>query len=250
MDVGIGFIAGFVASIFAGALVISFFAYVQRPDLAIVDEPYYHDLTYRVIKLPQGTEVRATDGFPPPQGSYTRDLSYYNVSVSNLVHTKCPFSLFVRNTAWGTVAHVGFAPFLPGGYGQGSRASAFGFFGRWGATPEPVTPAGVEQGRYVDILPRRKMVLNLAQKYDGDDSAWGFTNESYLFFAEERGLWRHPDFELPLHTHWRVSIELETTRRFKPEYFHAHVRDNTRHGLDLHRWGGCGDCQGRDAASV
>jgi hypothetical protein len=240
-SVALGFALGFATSLLAGGAVFLVGAWVQQPDLKIVGEPYREDLTYRVLAS-GATEVRIRDDILPPAGSYTKDLSYYSAWVENKHHGTWPLSMFPRNMAWATDAILSFRPFTPGSSAPSSTPQ-FGYFGRWAGAPEPTGPGSIEAGRYMEIPLRRKVSLTLAQKYDGEKSAWGFTNESYLWVATGTGLWRNPAFEMPLHSHWEVSIRFETTRRFTPELLHAAVVDQTRHGLIIHRWGGCADCQ-------
>ncbi len=241
--IAVGFTLGFGTSLLAGGAVFLLGAWVQQPDVKITGEPYREDLTYRVAAN-GATEIRIRDDLvPPPAGSYEKNLSYYSLWVDNRHHGSWPLSMFPRSTAWATDAVLSFRPFTPDSQAHGGSILAFGYYGRWAGAPEPTGPGSIEAGRYMEIPPRRKVSMTLAQKYDGDKSAWGFTNESYHWVAAGSGLWRNPAFEMPLHSDWEISIRFETTRRFPPEKFHAAVVDATRHGLTVHRWRGCADCK-------
>ena len=87
--------------------------------------------------------------------------------------------------------------------------------------------------------------LNIALKVDGEEAAWGFSNESYYYAATGRGLWRHPDYEMPLSSHFRVGVTFESTVTSREFRFHINNAGRRVRDLIIHPWGACQDCSGR-----
>lgn len=253
----IGFAASLAATYTWNAL--------ARPNLE-AGELLYDDVTYHVQTM-EGSETERRIPIPKlipvdptgtvdirlPPGLEQRDLTWYSINVRNAPRKDPIRRRFARQMAWAASARLDFKQFNPGQNRPVTGARHFQFVGRWGSTPEPSdTPKQLEirRGQVVDIPHGRDEGLNLAVKYEGDESAWGFTNDSYYYHHRRRGLWRHPDFELPLATHFRVSITVESSGSAQSFYYHFNNRGPSRRDLTIHSWGACSECATLDAKAV
>lgn len=247
-----GGIIGFLAS-FAATYAWTF---LTRPYLT-AGEVLHDDLVYDTI-IEDGSERRlnvleVTSVIDPETGTLRptdpnvrqRQLRFFSVNIHNAPRSDRFRRRFARQVAMATVARLDFQQFLPGRPGALPNAKHFTFFGRWGSTPEPGSPPRqleIRRGQRVDIPHDRMEGLNISLKYTGEDSAWGFTNESYYYVRRGRGLWRHPDFEIPLGTHFRVTVRLECVGAEATYYYHLMNTGQGADQLDLHAWHGCSDC--------
>ncbi len=159
-----------------------------------------------------------------PPTAYERKVTFYAINILNASHSDWVRRHIARRTALATRAAIEFEQFSPSQRALMPKARQFRFLGRWGPTPKPGVPPSqlqIRRGQRLDIPLEGEEGVAIIVKYDGDEAAWGFTNESYQHAQENLGLWRHLEYEIPLGTHFRISVTIQTTGWSETWCYHA-----------------------------
>jgi hypothetical protein len=143
--------------------------------------------------------------------------------------------LLSRKPAWSCQATLEVLP-------TGKDAVAIGpIAARWSSQPEPLVTVGVGgqlisipdaarmlAGRRVDVHHGQKHPIPIALKYEGDESAFLFANESYYHLSPQ---WANPAWRLPIGSH-SIRIVVNFDGRQFVEHFwvdnHGVKRDDVR----------------------